>query len=100
MAAMKMLIGFIVGIIICSLFMFSIRMVLPTRAETADPGELSDNSSLGLTNLIPDIERIYRQSLILPFEKAESKIYDEDIAEYYRELMRKTGLTSETSEPK
>jgi hypothetical protein len=97
---MKMVIGFIAGIIVCSLFMFSIRMVLPTRAETNDPSGVSDNSSLGLTNLIPDIEKIYRESLILPFEKAESKIYDEDIAEYYRELMIKTGLRSETTESK
>lgn len=96
---MKMLISFIGGIIFCSLLMFSARMVIPTRAETGDPGELSDNNSLGLTDLIPDIERIYRQSLILPFEKAESKIYDEDIAEYYRELMSKTGLRAETTAP-
>ena len=29
---------------------------------------------------------------MMPFSKAESKIYDKDIAEYYRALMDKTGL--------
>jgi hypothetical protein len=95
---MKMFVSFIAGVIVCCLFMFSIRMVLPTRAETDDPDSPTDNSSLGLTDLIPDIEKIYRQSLILPFEKAESKIYDEDIAEYYRELMEKTGLRAKATE--
>jgi hypothetical protein len=96
---MKVFISFVAGVIVCCLFMFSMRMVLPTRAETDDPDVLSDNESLGLADLIPDIEKIYRESLILPFEKAESKIYDEDIAEYYRELMEKTGLRSEATEP-
>jgi hypothetical protein len=95
---MKVFISFIAGVVVCSLFLFSIRMILPTRAETNDPGVLSDNGSTGLTELIPDIEKIYRESLILPFEKAESKIYDEDIAEYYRELMEKTGLRSAPTE--
>ena len=95
---MKVFISFIAGAIVCCLFMFSMRMVLPTRAETDDPGALSDNESMGLADLVPDIERIYRESLILPFEKAESKIYDEDIAEYYSELLTKTGLRAEEPE--
>jgi hypothetical protein len=95
MPVMKILIGFIGGVIVCGLFMFSARMVMPTQAET---GELSDNNSLGLAELIPDIERIYNQALIMPFEKAESKIYDEDIAEYYQELLTRTGLRSGEAE--
>jgi hypothetical protein len=95
MSAMKILFGFIGGFVVFGLFMFSARMVMPTQAETS---ELSDNNSLGLAELIPDIERIYNQALIMPFEKAESKIYDEDIAEYYRELLTRTGLRSENTE--
>ena len=91
---MKMIISFVSGIVVCSLFLFTVKTVIPTRAETNDSGELSANSS-GLSALIPDIEAIYRQSLIMPFEKAEKKIYDPDIAEYYSELLSKTGLRSE-----
>ncbi len=97
---MKILIGFIGGIVVCGLLMFGARMVFPALADTGDPEDLSDNGSLGLANLIPDIEKIYRDALIMPFEKAESKIYDEDIAEYYSELLTKTGLRSEAAEVK
>ena len=45
-----------------------------------------------LTNLIPDFEKIYEEALITPFIKAESKIYDEDIAEFYSELLDRTGI--------
>ncbi len=97
---MKMFIGFIVGIVMCSLLVISARVVMPALANTGNPGDLSENGSLGLANLIPDIEKIYRDALIMPFEKAESKIYDEDIAEYYSELLTKTGLRSEAAEVK
>jgi hypothetical protein len=43
--------------------------------------------------LLPDIETIYHDALTMPFIKAQSKIYDKDIAEYYQALMDKTGLT-------
>jgi hypothetical protein len=95
---MKILIGFISGVVICSIFVFGARIVNPTLAETGNPEDLSDNGSLGLADLIPDIEKIYREALIYPFEKAESKIYDEDIAEYYSELLTKTGLRAEEPE--
>ena len=95
---MKMFIGFLVGIVVCCLFVFSARVVMPALAETGNPEDLSENSSLGLASLIPDIEKIYRDALLLPFEKAESKIYDEDIAEYYSELLTKTGLRAEKTE--
>ena len=93
---MKILIGFIGGIVVCGFFMVGARVVNPTLAESVNPGDVSDNGSRGLINLIPDIEKIYRDALLLPFEKAESKIYDEDIAEFYRELLTRTGLRAET----
>jgi|GEM_PF-824854 len=95
---MKVFVGFLGGVAVCCLLVLGARMVNPIFAGADDPVDLSDNNSLGLANLIPDIEKIYRDALLLPFEKAESKIYDEDIAEYYRELLTKTGLRAEPAE--
>jgi len=92
-----MAISFISGVIVCSLILFGVKTVIPTQAETDSLSEESENTTLGLVNLIPDIEKIYRKALIMPFEKAESKIYDEDIAEFYRELLDKTGLRESAS---
>jgi hypothetical protein len=69
-----------------------VSLVLPARADINAVTGSSDNSTEGLTRLLPDIEKIYRESLQMPFIKAESKIYDKDIADYYRALMDKTGL--------
>ena len=65
---------------------------MPIRAETDNLSNLSENVTQSFINLLPDIEKIYRESLTMPFKKAESKIYDKDIAEFYRELMDTTGL--------
>jgi hypothetical protein len=67
-------------------------MVMPTRADTDNISEASDNVTQGLLDLLPDIEKIYEESLTTPFRMAESKIYDEDIAEYYGALLDNTGL--------
>ena len=90
---MKMAISFICGVVVCCLIIFGVKPVLPTQADTTVLTDDSDNLTVGLTNLLPDIEKIYHDALTMPFIKAESKIYDEDIAEFYRELMEKTGLT-------
>ena len=95
---MKVAISFITGVAVCGLLLFGVRSILPTRAETGDGG-LSDNETFGLVDLLPDIEKIYRESLYTPFEKAESKIYDPDIAEFYRELLDNTGLRRPPEEP-
>jgi hypothetical protein len=87
-----MAISFIAGVVVCSLLLFVVRMVLPVQAVTDDTSGTSENATNGLSKLLPDIEKIYRESLQMPFIKAESKIYDKDIAEYYRALMDKTGL--------
>jgi hypothetical protein len=87
-----MAISFIAGVVVCSLLLFVVRMVLPVQAVTDDPSAASENATNGLSKLLPDIEKIYRESLQMPFIKAEMKIYDKDIAEYYRALMDKTGL--------
>ena len=95
---MKVAISFICGAIVCSLLLIGAKTVIPTRAETDDGNDLSENVTQSFVDLLPDIEKIYRESLIMPFKKAESKIYDEDIAEFYRELLDNTGLRGETPE--
>lgn len=71
---------------------------MPASADTA-VDEQADETSNSLIGMIPDIEKIYRQSLIKPFLKAESQIYDEDILEFYQDLLSATGLTEEALEP-
>ena len=95
---MKVAISFICGAIVCSLLLIGAKTVIPTLAETDDLGDTSENVTQSFTDLLPDIEKIYRESLIMPFEKAESKIYDEDIAEFYSELLDSTGLRSAPGE--
>lgn len=89
---MKVAISFFAGAIVCCVLLFGAKTVIPTRAETSIPVDESDNVTQTFLGLLPDIEKIYRESLILPFVKAESKIYDEDIAEFYGELLDNTGL--------
>jgi len=94
----KVAISFICGAIVCSLLLIGAKTVIPTQAETDDLSDTSENVTQSFTDLLPDIEKIYRKSLIAPFEKAESKIYDEDIAEFYSELLDSTGLRSAPDE--
>jgi hypothetical protein len=91
---MKMAISFICGVAVCALILFGIRPVIPAFAEDTTPTGGSDNITQTLTSAITDFTKIYRDALTMPFIKAESKIYDEDIAAYYHELMEKTGLTN------
>ena len=89
---MKLLLSFLGGMAVCSLLIFTVRMVLPAQADSNEMGAVSGNETNGLARLLPDIEKIYQDSLTMPFKMAEKKIYDEDIAAYYRALMDKTGL--------
>ena len=94
---MRLIVAFISGVVVCGLLVLGAKAVLPTRADT-DNTTPSDNVTQSLVDLIPDIEKIYRESLIAPFEMAESKIYDEDIAEFYGALLDRTGLRSAVDE--
>lgn len=96
---MKMALSFIAGMAVCGMLVFGVRMVLPVSAVADNPDTTSENISTSLLELLPDFEQIYRESLTMPFKKAESKIYDEDIAEYYRALMDKTGLAPREALP-
>jgi hypothetical protein len=88
----KAAISFIMGVVVCGLVLFGARTVLPARAVSDNDTATSENVSQSLVDLLPDIERIYRESLTMPFKQAESKITDPDIAAYYRNLMEATGL--------
>ncbi len=78
-------------ILSCALVAGLVLLVLvsafPIRAQ-------SDNSSdnLSLVDLLPDIEKIYREALIRPHQEAAKHIYDEDIAQFYNLLLQKTGM--------
>jgi len=88
----KMAFSFISGIMVGGLLLFGAKTVLPIRAETDNLTAGSANLSQSLIDLLPDIEKIYRESLTAPFRKAESKIYDEDIAQFYQELLDNSVL--------
>jgi hypothetical protein len=87
-----MALSFISGILVCSLLLFGLKSVLPVQAETDSSSGISDNWTQSFANLLPDVEKIYRESLTMPFLKAQSKIYDEDIAQFYQELLNKSVL--------
>jgi hypothetical protein len=89
---LKTVFSFIAGVVVCTVLYFTLSLVLPVRGVTEEYNSISGNGTDGLAKLLPDIEKIYKESLMMPFIKAESKIYDEDIADYYRALMEKTGL--------
>jgi hypothetical protein len=89
---LKVAISFIAGVLFCGLVFFGIQTVIPVRAVDDGSGTSSDNATTSLVNLLPDFDRIYRESLTMPFKRAESKITDPDIAAFYRDLMDATGL--------
>jgi hypothetical protein len=89
---MKIALSFICGAVICYLVVIGVKPILPAMADESN-NNASDNNTSFLTHLMPDFDKIYRDSLSEPFIKAESKIHDEDIRDYYRGLMDKTGLT-------
>jgi hypothetical protein len=94
----KVAISFVAGVIICGLMLIGVRTLLPTQAETTfDP--TTDNTTNSFLNMLPDIEKIYRESLLMPFQKAAAKIYDKDIAEYYQSLLDATGLSAPIDQP-
>ena len=93
-----MVIGFIFGLLACGLVLFGARSLIEARAATDEATGASDNVTQSVLNILPDFEKIYRVALTLPFQKAESKIYDKDIADFYHELLDKTGLSETVDE--
>ena len=87
---MKMLFGFIFGILFCGLLVVGLIVSIPIRAQTDGVDSISDNFSL--VDLLPDFEKIYREALLTPLDEAKSQIYDGDIANFYDRLLQSTGL--------
>lgn len=94
--AVKIALSFFSGILVCGLLILGVKSAIPIRAETDNLSGLSDNLSQSMTTILPDVEKIYHESLTAPFKKARSKIYDEDIAQYYQELLDNSVLYEPT----
>ena len=86
---MKMVIGVLIGLV--AGILATVVIVNGTFTAEADDAITTENSE-DLSALLPDIGKIYRQSLGSPFREVEDEIYDEDIANYYHKLMQDTGL--------
>jgi hypothetical protein len=87
----RLFVAFMSGVVVCGLLILGARSVLPIRADEATDNA-TENVTMTLVNLLPNFEKIYEESLTLPFTKAASKIYDEDIADFYSDLLDRTGL--------
>lgn len=95
---MKVAISFICGAVICYLIVIGVKPVMPVMAdEVSAVTDNNTNNSGFFADLLPDFEKIYRDALAEPFIKAQSKIHDPEIADYYNGLMDKTGLTDSSS---
>lgn len=73
--------------LIAALVFLALVSAFPIRAQADN---ISDN--IGLVDLLPDIEKIYKEALTLPYQEAGKQIYDEEIAEFYYLLLQRTGL--------
>jgi hypothetical protein len=91
---MKVALSFICGAVICYMVVIGVKPVLPAMADETGSGDVSENNTSFLSELMPDFDKIYKDALAEPFIKAESKIQDPEIADYYHGLMGKTGLTT------
>ncbi len=85
---MKLMASFLAGVLVTGVTM---GLMTAPVLRAAEPE--TDGSGFDLSNLLPDIGRIYREALTSPFREAEAEIYDEEVAAYYRKLMDNTGLS-------
>lgn len=77
------MLGFVIGLSVAGLLFLG--TLLPLRAGA---GEDQTN----LVALLPDIGRIYREALVRPFQQVKEEIKDEQIAQFYHDLLHKCGL--------
>ncbi len=90
----KIALSFFLGVVFCILLLVGMKAVAPLRASSEDLSSGSDNLSIGLIDLLPDLEKIYREALVTPLLEAKKKIYDEDIAQFYDTLLEKSDLNT------
>ncbi len=88
MVSVKTIFGFFSGILVCGLLVFGMQAAIPFQAQTDNL--TSDNFSLA--ELLPDLEKIYSEALLSPLDEVRAKIYDEDIAQYYDMLLKRSAL--------
>jgi len=79
------------------LFFLPLGRVLLAQGRDAPPASANctvEETSLagGLSELLPDIGRIYRKALDYPLQKVEGEIRDPDIREFYQGYLREAGL--------
>jgi len=86
----KTIVGFFSGVIVCGLLLLGLISAIPIQAQVDGSENTTDNFSL--VELLPDLEKIYREALMSPLNDAKSKIYDEDVAQYYERLLERTDL--------
>ena len=56
------------------------------------PENSSNDESLGLANLLPDIKKITKTASDLPLKEAGKQIKDEEIAEFYNRFLTLIGV--------
>jgi len=86
----KTIVGFFSGVIVCGLLLLGLISAIPIQAQVDGSENTTDNFSL--VELLPDLEKIYHEALMSPLNDAKSKIYDEDVAQYYERLLERTDL--------
>jgi len=102
---MKVMLGFLVGVIVSLIFTVGLLSSVLTGSGNSNAGtsssqgaaeeiqsENTTQSQSSTIGLLPDIGKIYREALVSPFIEAEKEIHDEDIAQYYHGLLQRCGL--------
>jgi hypothetical protein len=87
---MKMLLGFFIGMTFCLLLM--ITFFRDTSMVSADVSTDTLSDGIGVSGLLPDVGKIYREALGGPYRQVEPEITDPDIARYFHAYMESTGL--------
>jgi hypothetical protein len=82
--SMKIAFFFVLGIAVGLLITVCVMLGSSRSNAQEESGDLA--------SLLPDIGNIYRVSLAAPFQQVEGEIHDPDIANFYHNLMEKTGL--------
>lgn len=65
---------------------------------TGLPIRATDSDNTSLTDLIPDLQKIYREALVTPHQEAAKQIQDPEIARYYNLLLHKVGFDAPLDE--
>lgn len=87
---LKKLILFVPGLFLSALLIMG--SAIGIRAVFAQEPEPSNDTTQSLVELIPDINKIYREALTTPLNQVRSLIYDEEIADFYDTLLQRCDL--------